>query len=210
MADPHSIEEMAELDSKSQCCAASGCCTPATEQTRRRTVSVEFLYLDLETCTRCQGTDAVVDEALSDVTRVLDSAGFDVELEKVRVETEEQAAALRFSSSPTIRVNGKDIQVEIRESACIPCSDISGGETDCRIWVHEGAEYTTPPKAMVVEAVLKEVFGGAREQAEPVRSPFEVPDNLKRFFAAQRPAAEVGQLSRGTAQPVASDRKKCC
>ncbi|MDP2857674.1 MAG: DUF2703 domain-containing protein [Bacillota bacterium] len=173
-------------------------------------MSVEFLYLDLETCTRCQGTDAVVDEALSDVARVLDSAGFDVKLQKVKVETEEQAAALRFSSSPTIRVNDKDIQVEVRESACGPCSDISGEDIDCRVWVHEGVEYTTPPKAMVVEAVLREVFGRAGEQAGQAQGPFEVPDNLKRFFAARQPAGEASHLSGGKTQSGPPGRTRCC
>ncbi|MDS1030385.1 DUF2703 domain-containing protein [Bacillota bacterium LX-D] len=41
--------------------------------------------------------------------------------------------SLWLESSPTIRVNGHDIQFEVKESVCSSCSDLSGVETD---WHH--------------------------------------------------------------------------
>lgn len=35
----------------------------------------------------------------------------------------------------------------------------------CRIWVYRGEEYTEAPVAMIVEAILREVFGGERTPA---------------------------------------------
>jgi Domain of unknown function (DUF2703) len=44
----------------------------------RHTVAIDFLYLDLEVCTRCRATDANLETALTTVDRVLESAGADV------------------------------------------------------------------------------------------------------------------------------------
>ena len=41
-------------------------------------LAIDFMYLDLETCTRCRGTDANLEAALAEVGRVLDAAGVEV------------------------------------------------------------------------------------------------------------------------------------
>jgi hypothetical protein len=70
---------------------------------------IDFMYLDLETCTRCRGTDANLEAALVEVGRVLEATGAAVSVRKTLVATAEQARMLGFVSSPTIRVNGRDI-----------------------------------------------------------------------------------------------------
>jgi len=107
---------------------------------------IDFLYLDLSVCTRCQGTDTSLDEALAEVSRVLEATGTEVIVNKINVNTEELAIKHRFLSSPTIRVNGHDIQMEVKESLCESCGDLCGDEVDCRVWVYQGKEYTVPPK----------------------------------------------------------------
>lgn len=48
--------------------------------------------------------------------------------------------------------------------------------------VYQGQEYTVPPKAMIIEAILKEVYGG---QERHVTAPeYVLPDNLKNFYSA--------------------------
>src|SRR5665647_3831198 len=64
------------------CCTGSGCCTPAPAQKK---ITVDFLYLDLSVCERCRGTDSNLDDALFDVSAVLSSAGFDVVVNKVNI-----------------------------------------------------------------------------------------------------------------------------
>jgi hypothetical protein len=91
-----------------------------------QTIEVDFLYLDLTTCSRCRGSDAALDEAVEIVRPVLEMMGASIEVRKTLVETEEQARALGFVSSPTIRVNGRDIAGEPIESSC-EC-----GGVDCR------------------------------------------------------------------------------
>jgi Domain of unknown function (DUF2703) len=48
-------------------------------------------------------------EALALLEQVLGDRGLDVEIEQQEVRTEEQANALGFVGSPTIRVDGRDI-----------------------------------------------------------------------------------------------------
>lgn len=143
---------------------------------------IDFLYLDLRVCTRCQGTDQSLEDALAEVSGLLGAAGAEVIVNKINVTSEELAIQHRFVSSPTIRVNGRDIQMEVKESLCESCGDLCGEDVDCRVWVYQGNEYTVPPKAMIIEAILKEVYGG--HSSSPVEPEYVLPENLKRYYAA--------------------------
>ena len=70
---------------------------------------IEYLYLDLKTCDRCVGTDAVLDEVVETLRPALELAGYQLSYRKQEVYTVEIAASYRFLSSPTILVNGQDI-----------------------------------------------------------------------------------------------------
>jgi len=169
------------------CCTdTSGCCRPVqSDTTQRRKIEIEFLYLDLSVCTRCQGADDSLDEAIAEVSQILKATDVDVVVNKINVTDEKQAEALQFESSPTIRVNGRDIQLEIRESLCESCVDLCGDEVDCRVWVYHGKEYTSPPKAMIIEAILREVYGSSDKQELNKRT-YRLLDNLRKFFASTR------------------------
>ena len=164
---------MVEKDGKLKviCCAdTSSCCRPVQDdKSQRRTIE------------RCQGTDTSLDEAIAEVSQVLKATNINVVVNKINVTSKEQAEALQFESSPTIRVNGRDIQLEIRESLCESCGDLCGDEVDCRVWVFQGQEYTSPPKAMIIEAILREVYGSPEKQ-ERGKKVYQLPDNLKKFF----------------------------
>jgi hypothetical protein len=71
--------------------------------------------------------------------------------------------------------------MELKESCCEECGDLCGDNVECRVWVYEGAEYNEPPKAMIVNAILKEVYGGGSTSAE-TKGEYIFPDNLKTFF----------------------------
>ncbi len=165
------------------CCPGSAgrgmdCCAPVDKK-----LLIEFMYIDLTVCDRCLGTDASLEEAVNETANVLKATGYNIEVRKILVESEEQARDLGFVSSPTIRINGQDIQLDLKESLCESCGDVCGEDVDCRVWIWQGREYTTPPKAMIIDAILKHVYGGAVGGAN--LKPREVPDNLKRFFAAK-------------------------
>jgi len=178
--------EPAAANSAPCCTADSSCCGPEQPANQPRRLEIEFLYLDLSVCTRCQGTKSTLEEAIAEAARVLEATGIQVTVRNIHVQTEEQARELGFVSSPTIRINGKDIQLDVKESLCESCGDLCGEDVDCRVWVYQGREYTVPPRAMIIEAILREVYGGADEIPEATRQIKDVPDNLKRFFAARR------------------------
>lgn len=185
-------------------------------QTNTKLIEIDFLFLDLETCTRCKGTDANLEAALTTVQSVLEAAGATVFLRKTLVDTEQLALELGFASSPTIRVNGKDIALELRESRCDSCADACGcnGEIDCRVWVWKGEEYTEAPAPMIVDAILSTLYGNDEDTSDvaadgPVPN---VPENLKRFFAGKTAQQAATCCSSDELESCceASEKSTCC
>lgn len=162
-------------------CQGRDCCSP---EPKKRKIVIDFLFLDLNVCTRCQGTETSLDEALGEVAKVLEATGVEVVLNKINVINEEVARQYKFISSPTIRVNGHDIQMDVKESLCESCGDLCSDEVDCRVWTFQGKDYNVPPKAMIIEALLKEVYGGGR--ADEADQAYVLPDNLIHFYAAMK------------------------
>jgi hypothetical protein len=157
-------------------------------------ISIDFLFLDLTTCSRCVGTDQNLDAALETVRQVVEATGATVDVRKTLVESEQQAHRLRFVSSPTIRVNGQDIALGLKESSCgsEACADGCGDHIDCRVWTYRGRDYTQAPVGLIVDAVLGEIYG-SHAQPTLVDEPYEVPENLRRFFGGKSVAASTEQ-----------------
>jgi hypothetical protein len=169
------------------CNTSCGCSTEkASTEQEKRTLQIEFLYLDREVCTPCRATENNLEEALAEVAGILRATGVEVNVNKIQVESIEQAVELGFLSSPTIRVNGKDLQFDVKENHCATCSALAGTSTDCRVWVYQGQEYSAAPKAMVVEAILREVYGGSPAEPRKIARNEKVLENLTRFFDAKR------------------------
>jgi Domain of unknown function (DUF2703) len=175
---------------------------------------IDFMYLDLETCTRCQGTAANLEAALAEVGRVLEAAGAAVSVRKTLVASAEQAQMLGFVSSPTIRVNDTDIALELRESSCAECGEACAcdGGIDCREWVWQGQVYKVAPTAMIVDAILREVYGARERALAPVAG--AVPANLERFFAGKERLSAADASCCSPAEQVAccepSQKASCC
>lgn len=165
---PHgAVQEQAE-----SCCCCSGM---AAKQ-----LTVDFLYLDLNTCERCMATDSTLDEAVTELSEVLHTLGYEIVVNKVNIKSREMAKHYRFLSSPTICVNGKDICMDVKENACKDCGDICGSDTECRVFVYDGIEYNFPPKAMIIDGILKILYGS---QVESREDSYILPKNLETFFA---------------------------
>jgi len=167
---------------------------------------IEFLFLDLTSCTRCLGADRSLESALDIVHEKLEATGVEVEVDKILVESAEQARALRFVSSPTIRVDGRDVALELRESSCgsEACTDGCVDQIACRVWVHRGREYTEPPVAMIVDAILEHVYSGPSPRARVEAQLYELPANLARFFSGRAASAE----ERACCPPA--EQQSCC
>ena len=154
-------------------CCAGGCgcgCSPGKQ------VLIDFLYIDLTVCDRCLGTEGALDAAVAAVSPALSAAGYAIAVNKQLIASAEQAMSLGFVSSPTIRVNGRDI-ADVDETHCDACGDLCGCDVDCRVWHYNGESFDAPPKELIAEAILK-LFA-----LPPVTPPpCDLPDNLAVFF----------------------------
>jgi Domain of unknown function (DUF2703) len=177
---------------------------------------IELLFLDLTTCTRCRGADRSLEAALDLVRDELKATGTEIEVDRFQVESAEQARELHFESSPTIRVNGRDIALELRESSCgsDACTDGCDEQIACRVWVHRGGEYTEPPASMIVDAILREVYAGDAVEHPADAQPYVLPENLERFFAVKgavaprKAACCSGEEQRSCCGPA--EKAECC
>ena len=180
--------------------------TPAQPALISRKLRIEFLFLDLTTCTRCLGTARSLASALEVARETLEAAGVEVELDKVLVASEEQAPALRFVSSPTIRVDGHDLALELRESSC------GSGGLHRRLRRSDRLPRLGLPRPRVHRAAggddrgrdpetrLRPPAPAARQSPEA----YALPENLARVFAgkaAQRRAAVSRPSRRRAARP---------
>lgn len=93
---------------------------------------IEILYFD-----GCPNHEPTVDLA----REVLGELGLSTEIRQVVVETPEDAEALRFVGSPSVRVDGLDIEPAARGQTEFALS--------CRMYGDEGV----PPKDLLIEAL---------------------------------------------------------
>ncbi|MEM9013121.1 MAG: DUF2703 domain-containing protein [Pseudomonadota bacterium] len=146
-----------------------------------RPLEVAFLYLDLESCGRCRDADAALAEALRVTEPALTAMGVTPRLVRHHVRSVEEAQQAGLVVSPTIRVDGRDIQPEAHEDLCEDCGTLCGCAEgiSCRTWAWDGAMHHTPPKALLLSAILGAAMGaGTATRPVPGTSA-----NLARFFA---------------------------
>ena len=155
-------------------------CTCGGDCSASKTVLVEYLYLDLNTCERCVGTEQELDAVMIALTPALALAGYTLEYRKIEMTTREIAQQHHFLSSPTIRVNGRDICTKVAENDCGCCGEISGTQVDCRVFEYGGKIFEVPPKEMLANAVLSAIFRSDIDVEQD--QSFTMPENLTRFY----------------------------
>jgi len=162
-----------------------------------RVIEIELLALDLTSCTRCVGTLENIERAIDTVRPVLEVTEAQVNVRRLVIESEEQARQYRFVTSPTVRINGKDIAFETLESKCDSCTDLCGCDegTNCRVWRYQGKEYTEAPVGLIVEALLHEIGSSDRAGGDGTSVYEEVPENLRRFFTSKSAKQPAGTES---------------
>lgn len=120
---------------------------------------IDFLYLDLSLCERCQATDIVLDEALIELRDELKDVK-QISVNKIKILSDKEAKKYDLISSPTLRINGKDIEeiitgkLEIKENYCSSCSEVCCGDTNCRTYEYNGTISDFIPKEMIKEAIM--------------------------------------------------------
>ena len=173
-----------------------------------RAIEIELLALDLTSCTRCVGTLENIERAIDTVRPVLEVTEAQVNVRRLVIESEEQARQYRFVTSPTVRINGKDIAFETLESKCDSCTDLCGCDegTNCRVWGYQGKDYTEAPVGLIVEALLHEIGSSDRAGGDGTSVYEEVPENLRRFFTSKSAKQPAGTES----CCPSTDQVTCC
>ncbi|MCI0502016.1 MAG: DUF2703 domain-containing protein [Fusobacteria bacterium] len=147
-------------------------------------IVIDYLYLDLTLCERCQGTLKVLEQAIQATQKLLEENNYIITLNKINVINEELAEEYRFYSSPTIRINGNDISYDRNESNCKECGDLCGDNVDCRTWIYNNQLFTTPPIEMLKEKIIESI--DSYVEKEKIFEKYELPENLKKYFDGRK------------------------
>lgn len=123
---------------------------------------------------------------------VLKATGYEVTVNKVNITSKEVAEKYLFVSSPTLRINSKDITIDVKESNCKDCGDLCGDNVDCRVFTYEGVDYDEPPKELIINAILKEVYGNQTESIVKANE-YVLPENLRLFFEGQNLKSNISK-----------------
>ena len=175
------------------CCTSSA--SPDTNHLEPDVLTLEFLFLDETVCKPCGSTGRALDEAVAIVAEPLAAMGKALEVQRVHVANRQDAIAHELVASPTIRLNGSDIDPAVTQGACGSCGDIAGGATtvNCRTWQWRGETHSAAPTGMIVHAILAKATKTVQassccvetEAEKEARGRYTLPQNLDRFFQAR-------------------------
>jgi hypothetical protein len=156
----------------------------------KKILNIDLLVVDLSTCKRCVPTGDQLRAAVRLLAPVAEALGIEFRHHEIVVQTPQEAKDRALLSSPTIRVNGRDIAQDIRESLCESCGDLTNNNTkvDCREWHYRGKVYFAAPLPMLIESIMGAMLN---IDAPPViPEPLEeLPENLQRYFSDKKQTA---------------------
>ncbi len=121
-------------------------------------MKIELLYI-LD-CPWCVKTKELIRESLRELKA-------EARVEEILIDTAKRARQYRFLGSPTIRINGKDIEQEIIKGQCLPCEELAEHTKaattfikqectcGCRLYFYRGRQYPYPPKGLIKAAIRK-------------------------------------------------------
>lgn len=121
-------------------------------------MKIELLYI-LD-CPWCVKTKELIRKSLRELEAKAN-------IKEILIDSNKKARNYNFVGSPTIRINGKDIQEEVSKGRCLPCEELAEhtkGATEfvkqecncgCRTYFYKGERYPYPPKEMIKDAIIK-------------------------------------------------------
>lgn len=98
------------------------------------------------------------EEALGRLQVVLEEEGIDAELATIHVSTDAAARTLRFPGSPTIRVQGRDIQPETAQTS------VSG--LTCRLYILDDGRPSPLPSAELIRRAVRAAAERSEKEVE--------------------------------------------
>ncbi len=111
-------------------------------------------------CPWCLKTKKLLRESLKELK-------IKAEIKEILIDSEKKAEKYQFIGSPTIRIDGKDIQKEANKDKCLACEELAKKTEEttefvkqecgcgCRVFSYKGKQYPYPPKGMIKEAIKK-------------------------------------------------------
>jgi len=160
-------------------------------------MNVDLLVIDLSTCKRCVPTGDQLKVAIHLLNPVADALGIELRHHEIVVQTPEEAKESALISSPTIRLNGRDIAQDIRESECESCGDLTNNNisVDCREWHYHGKIYSAAPLPLLLEALMEAMLK-INEMPPVVPEPLEqLPENLQQYFDNKKQTKSISCCS---------------
>lgn len=85
-------------------------------------------------------------EVTETIEEILKESKIKAVVKRVKVSGEDEAKRLRFPGSPTVRINGVDVDPMFKETT---------GAIGCRVYMYQGKMYEFPPKDMIAKAVKR-------------------------------------------------------
>jgi hypothetical protein len=158
-------------------------------QTSDVPVVLELFALDTAACSPCVSAMANLHAAAAALSRELTGSGYIVATRVIVLEDTAHAALLGISSSPTVRVNGHDIALDVLEESCPSCSSVAGTTIDCRTYEWDGQRFDHPPVPLIVDAVHQHLVSGARRAATQTLAASQ-PTSVERFLNARERARD--------------------
>jgi hypothetical protein len=154
-----------------------------------RPLRLDFLYLDRSLCARCVATGEALDAALAAAAPALAALGVAVERHDLHVASAADAAWHDLRLSPTVRLDGRDLQPEAARDRCDSCGRLCGcaDGVDCRLWRWRGELHAAPPVDLLVDALLRAALGADTEPA-----PGRADDSVAAFFGAREGCCAPG------------------
>jgi len=121
-------------------------------------MKIEILYI-LD-CPWCVKTKRLIRESLRELEVKAD-------VKEILIDSEEKSRKYKFVGSPTVRINGKDIQEKLNKGRCLPCEELTESTKEttefvkkeckcgCRVYIYKDKQYPYPPKEMLKEVIKK-------------------------------------------------------
>lgn len=191
---PKETDACCVADAEAKAAGAGGCGCNVTQPevasdkagetlAKRKVLNIDLLVIDLETCKRCVPTGDQTKTAVKLLQPVAEGLGIELRHNEIVVQTTAEAKANALLTSPTIRLNGRDIAQDIRESACESCGDLTNNTSvDCREWNYRGKVFPAVPLPLLIEAIMV-AMQNIDDLPLVVPAPLEeLPENLQRYF----------------------------
>jgi len=148
-------------------------------------INIDYLFLNLTKCKRCIDTNSVLESSVSKVENLLGDERIKIKVNNIHINTEDKAREFGLEVSPTIRINGRDIQSDWTDNQCSECGDLCNCAQciTCRVWKWNGKEYLAAPENLIVNAILKNIYSEKSSTLDYKFKIKELNSNIKTFFS---------------------------